>query len=346
MEYIIIFITIASFVILYFFIKNALVNFSKEFRGEAKQDRIDQLEKASDEKSEMTGTFIKQQKDVDEKLKDVVKSLTSMNSTNKQILNYTGELENLQSIFNNPKHRGIWGEDQLNHILSNFLNPELFETQYTYKNGDIVDAIIRVGDSIIPIDAKFPLANYNKFLDASKKDDKLLKSNYETAFKKDLKNRINETSKYINASENTLNFAFMFIPAEGLYYDILNSKVGVDVNERNMMEYAREKKVSMISPLTIYPLIQITLQNSQHLQFNENIDKFKKAFNLFSKSMNAYTDLHIKLGKSLSASVNHYNNTSKKYTQMDKGVKQITSNESSLINDNQIFENVENPDLE
>lgn len=340
MEYINILLIIFLFTVMYFVIKNTLTNFSKELKDE----RIAKLKEDQENSDNITKKFLQQQKDVNKTLQDVVKSMTSQESTHKQILDFTGDLDNLQSIFSNPKQRGIWGEDQLTHILSNFLSPDLFETQYTFKNGDIVDAVIKVGSHIIPIDAKFPLDNYNRFLDANKEDDKLQKSEFEKAFKKDLKKRIDETSKYINASENTLNFALMFIPAEGLYYDILNSKIGLDVNERNMMEYAREKKVSMISPMTIYPLIQITLQNSQYLQFNENIDNFKKAFNLFTKSMNAYTESHLKLGKSLSAAVGHYNNTNKKYTQMEKGVKQITSGESSLINQDQIIEDVERPD--
>ena len=355
MEFLLIIIVlIGSLFGLYFFIKKQIKSNSEErnkdieskldafyqaLKDENHKNLKDHLTDTKNDQSKITRTF-------GEQIKNVTKSLTEIDKTNKQILDYQGKLEDLQNIFSNPKQRGIWGEDQLEHILSNCLNPDLFEMQYRFHDGHQVDAIVRIGNHIVPIDAKFPLENYNKFLEAHKDNDEILIKKYEKAFKEDLKKRIDETSKYIKMTEGTLNFAYMFIPAEGLYYDIQNSKVGVQINERGMMDYAREKNVSIISPNTIYPFIQIVIQNSQQLQFNENIDKIKKDFLNFAKHMKSYTDLHIKLGKSLNSTVNHYKSTNTKYKQINKDVKQITSNEVTLIDQDQQLEDVENPDLE
>jgi len=320
-------------------IESKLDDFYEKFKDLSGKNLKDQLKDSKDDLFKITKVFNK-------KIEDVTKSLSDIGSTNEQILDYQSKLEDLQNIFSNPKQRGIWGEDQLEHILSNCLNPSLFEMQYKFNDGDQVDAIVKIGEHIVPIDAKFPLDNYNKLIEADKNDDETLKKDLEGKFRRDIKNRIDETSKYIKMTEGTINFAYMFIPAEGLFYDIQNSKVGVNINERGMMDYAREKNVMMVSPNTIYPFLQIVIQNSEQLHFKENFDTIKKDFSNFAKHMKSYTDLHIRLGKSLNATVNHYKSTNTKYKQINKDVKQITSNEVSLIDPEEQLEDVENINLE
>src|SRR3989338_4950136 len=154
---------------------------------------------------------------------EVTQELTGLKETNKQVLGFADQLENLQNVLQNPKHRGILGEYYLENVLKNVLPPGSYQMQYKFSDGDTVDAVVFVKDKIIPVDSKFSLENYNR---AIEEKDPERKVEYETAFKRDLKNRIDETSKYIKPKENTMDCAFMFIPAVGIYYDLLINKVG------------------------------------------------------------------------------------------------------------------------
>src|SRR3989344_2901218 len=148
---------------------------------------------------------------------EVTEKLTKLDETNKQVINFSGQLQNLQDILKNPKQRGILGEYYLETVLKNVLPPGSYQMQYPLgtdeKTGKdlIVDAVVFVDKRIIPIDSKFSLENYNRILEAR---DPAEKKRYESAFINDLKIRIDETSKYVKPEENTMDFAFMFIPSE------------------------------------------------------------------------------------------------------------------------------------
>ena len=137
--------------------------------------------------------------------------------------------------------------------MKNVLPPNAYQMQYPFKDGTIVDAAVITKDGIIPVDSKFSLENYNRILEAS---DKIERERYENAFANDLKIRIDETSKYVKPEEGTLGFAFMFIPSEAVYYDLLVNKVGaLKSNNVNLIEYASgKKKVIIVSPTTFHRL--------------------------------------------------------------------------------------------
>jgi len=138
-------------------------------------------------------------------------------------MGFAQQLQSLENILKNPKQRGILGEYYLETILKNVLPPRLYQMQYKFKNGEIVDAVVFVKDKIIPIDSKFSLENYNKM---AAETNPARKEELEKIFKIDLKNRIDETAKYIRPDEKTMDFALMFIPSEGIYYDLLINEVG------------------------------------------------------------------------------------------------------------------------
>jgi len=171
---------------------------------------------------------------------DVTEKLTKLDETNKQVVNFSSQLQSLQDILRNPKQRGIFGEYYLETLLKNAFSPKQYEMQHNLgkdeKTGKelIVDAVLFVGDKKIPIDSKFSLENYNRIVEEKNPAEK---ENLEKNFKQDLKNRIDETAKYIQPSKGTTDYAFMFIPAEGIYYDLLINKVGaIQVNTRLVRE--------------------------------------------------------------------------------------------------------------
>ncbi|MBW4061425.1 DNA recombination protein RmuC [Candidatus Saccharibacteria bacterium] len=254
---------------------------------------------------------------------EVTRDLTELKESNKQVLGITDELKLLQNTLQNPKQRGVLGEYFLQSVLENVLPPERFELQYKFSDGEIVDAIIRLDRGmILPVDSKFSLENYNRLVEETDiaKQDALIKG-----FKNDLKSRIDETSKYIRPSEGTMDFAFMFIPSEAIYYDLLINKVGtLQTNSRDLIEYAfRDKRVIIVSPTSFMAYLQTVLQGLRSLQIEEKAKEIQIRVGELGRHINAHEVFMQKLGVSLGTTVGHFNNAHKELKKMDKDVVKI-----------------------
>lgn len=262
-------------------------------------------------------------------VKDVTDKLKQLENTNKQVVDFTAQLQNLERVLSNSKNRGSLGEAGLEMILSNILPPQSYEMQYRFKNGEAVDAVIKIKDSLLPVDAKFSLENYRRIID---EQDVAKKSALEKDFKNDLKKRIDETSKYIRPSENTLDFAFMFIPAEGIYYDLLINEVGaVKVNTRNLIDYAfNERHVIIVSPTTFAAYLNTVLQGLRALKIEESAKEITAKVEDLGKHILNFDTYMQKLGNNLSTTVNAYNTAYKELNKIDKDVMKITSGEKII----------------
>jgi len=260
---------------------------------------------------------------------DVTEKLTKLDETNKQVINFSAQLQNLQDILKNPKQRGVLGEYFLEETLKNVLPPNSYQMQYPFKDGTIVDAVIFVKDKVIPVDSKFSLENYEKILNAG---DAEAREKLEKLFKQDLKNRIDETAKYVKPAEQTMDFAFMFIPSEAIYYDLLINKVGaVQVNTRDLIEYAfRDKHVVIVSPTSFLAYLQTVLQGLRAMQIEENAKEIMVNVAKLGKHITSYDEFMRKLGASMTTTVNHYNNAYKEFKKVDKDVVRIAGGESAV----------------
>lgn len=176
----------------------------------------------SENMSKTFATSTKINEEANKRIEDITKKLTQIEETNKQIKDIGGQLKGLENVLKNPKQRGNLGEYFLKELLENVFNSDQYQTQYTLDDVGIVDAALFIGGRVIPIDAKFPHDNYEKLTHSE--DDFSIKK-YSDALKKDIKARIDETSKYIVPELNTTDFAFMLIPAEGMYYDLFINKL-------------------------------------------------------------------------------------------------------------------------
>lgn len=256
-------------------------------------------------------------------IRDVTERLTKLDETNKQVVGFADQLRSLQDILKNPKQRGILGEYYLETVLKNVLPPGTFEMQYGFKDGAIVDAVIFVRDKIIPVDSKFSLENYNRILEAK---DEQEKTRLESAFREDLKNRIDETSKYIKPEEGTMEFAFMFIPAEAVYYDLLINKIGaIKSSTRDLIQYAAgEKKVMIVSPTTFLAYLQTVLQGLKALQIEESAKEIRKRVAELGRHLGSYEAYMQKLGAHLGTAVGMYNKAYKELGKVDKDVLRIS----------------------
>lgn len=296
---------------------------------------ISQLQQTMGDKLERNSQHMQQsvQKQLSESAKlvaDVTQRLTKLDETNRRVVDVADELKTLQNVLQNPKQRGGLGEYYLETVLANVLPPHVYETQYKFKDGEIVDAVIHLDKKrLIPIDSKFSLENYNRLIDEK---DKAHKEALIKVFKNDLKKRIDETAKYIRPSENTLDYAFMFIPSEAIYYDLLVNNVGATgTNARDLIEYAFiDKKVIIVSPTTLLAYLQTVMQGLRSLQIEEQAKDIQKRVGELKKHIEAHEVYMQKLGGSLGTTVGHFNNAHKSFAKMDKDVVKIADAEPSV----------------
>lgn len=260
---------------------------------------------------------------------DVTEKLTKLDETNKQVVNFSAQLQNLQDILKNPKQRGVLGEYFLEETLKNVLPPNSYQMQYQFKDGAVVDAVVFVKEKIIPIDSKFSLENYEKILNCKDAGER---EKLEKLFKQDLKNRIDETSKYVRPGENTMEFAFMFIPSEAIYYDLLINKIGaVHISTRNLIEYAFcDRHVIIVSPTSFLAYLQTVLHGLRALQIEESAKSIRVNVEKLNRHILNYDNFMKKLGVSMSTTVSHYNNAYKEFKKIDKDVVKITEGEAKV----------------
>jgi len=307
-------------------IKQDLTNLSGSI-----SDLKDGLQKQLDEKlgqnnKQMVAQFSESAKII----KDVTTKLTELEKTNQQVGNIAGELRVLQNTLQNPKQRGVLGEYYLTQVLENVLPPERYKLQYKFKNNDAVDAVVILEKGkVLSVDSKFSLENYNRLIEEENKAQRVV---YAKAFKADLKLRIDETAKYIRPNEGTMDFAFMFIPSEAIYSDLLTNKVGItNTSARDLIEYAfRDKNVIIVSPTTFMAYLQTVMQGLRSLQIEEQAKDIQLRVGELGRHIATYETYMHKLGGSLGTTVNHYNNAHKELRKIDKDVIKIANTTQSV----------------
>lgn len=304
-------------------LKTDIDNVSKtlsDLKETLNRDINDRIDKNSEI---MQQSLLKQHKESSRLITDVTQRLTKLDETNKQIFNVTDELRTLQSVLSNPKQRGVLGEYYLQTVLDNVLPKGSFQMQYKFSDGEIVDAVVFADKKrLIPIDSKFSLENYNRLLESK---DKVQRDKLAAQVKIDLKNRIDETSKYVRPQENTLEFAFMFIPSEAIFYDLLANTIGeAGTSSRDLIEYAfRDKKVIIVSPTTLLAYLQTVLQGLRSLQIEEQAKDIQKRVGDLGRHITSYDSFMQKLGKSIGTTVNTFNTAHKELKKIDKDIVKI-----------------------
>lgn len=250
--------------------------------------------------------------------------LVKLDATNRQVALGMEQIRGLEDILKNPKQRGILGEYLLETLLKNVFPPGQYQMQYAFKDGEIVDAAVFYGAEgerkIIPIDSKFSLENYNRLVEAKNDEER---GRFEKAFRADLKNRIDETAKYVRPHEDTMDFAFMFIPAEAIYYDLLVNRVGT-ASAQDLIEYAmKEKKVVIVSPTSFLAYLQTVIQGIRREHFHKEVEAIIKRVQDLGRHLKTYDSYFAKVGNHLGTTVNAYNAAAKELGKIDKDVLKI-----------------------
>jgi len=319
---------------LFFFLRNKPGENNNDTALQLLLSQINELSRTVDKKlgesqKEMTQTMRHQSSETSRIVADITEKITRLDETNKQVVSFADQLKNLQDILKNPKQRGILGEYYLETLLKNIMPPGSYQMQYPFPDGTIVDAAVFVKDKVIPIDSKFSLENYNRI---SETNDQAEKERLEKVFVNDLKNRIVETSKYIQPEEGTMDFAFMFIPHEAIYYDLLINKIGaVSEDTENLIQRAAGKyKVIIVSPTSFLAYLQTVLQGLKALQIEESAKDIIKRVGELGTHLRTYEEAHTKLGNALATTVNHFNKSNNEFKKIDKDVMRITGDALSI----------------
>jgi DNA recombination protein RmuC len=267
-------------------------------------------------------------------LRDVTERLTKLDETNKQVVSFADQLQSLQDILKNPKQRGILGEYYLETLLKNVLPPGSFEMQYRLGKDEagndlIPDAAVFIRDKVVPVDSKFSLENYNRIVGER---DPVERDRLEKVFVQDLKNRISETAKYIQPNLGTVDFAFMFIPHEAIYYDLLINKIGALKEETESLIHRAASKyhVIIVSPTSFLAYLQTVLQGLKALHIEEQAKEIIEKVGNLTTHLKVYAEQQDKLGKALGTVVNQYNISSKEFKKIDKDIMRLTNKEQSL----------------
>lgn len=259
-------------------------------------------------------------------IRDITTEITHVKETNRHVVDVAAQLKSLQQVLQNPKQRGVLGEYYLETVLKNVLPPGMYQMQFPFANGEIVDAVVFLDKKIIPIDSKFSLENYNRLVNCEPSERVM----FEKAFVNDLKMRIQETSKYIRPEENTMDFAFMFIPSEGIYYDLLVNSVGAGEEENLIQRAASKYKVVIVSPTSFLAYLQTVLQGLRALKIEEKAVEIQKRVGELGKHLSAYNEYMLAMGKSLGTTVNHFNKAHKELGKIDKDVLRISGESDGI----------------
>lgn len=260
---------------------------------------------------------------------DVTQRLAKLDETNRRVVDVADELKTLQNVLQNPKQRGVFGEYYLESVLANILPTKNFQMQYRFNDGLIADAVVFLDKGqMLAIDSKFSLENYNRMVQAKSKPER---EEWLKKVRNDLKGRIDETAKYIRPNEKTMDFAFMFIPSESLYYDLLIGDVGTGSSARDLIEYGfREKNVIIVSPTSFMAYLQTVLQGLRSLQIEEQAKDIQIQVGKLGRHISAFDAFMGKLGNSLGTTVNHFNNAHKELGKIDTDVVKIAGTNKSI----------------
>ena len=289
------------------------------------QQQLTEMGRSIDDKVHKMGKDVndsmhKQSSESQKLIKDITEEITSVKELGRQTAGFAEQLKSLQDVLKNPKQRGVLGEYYLETVLKNVLAPGMYKMQYAFKDKETVDAVVFIKDKIVPIDSKFSLENYNRLVNAAEQD----KPAYEKAFVNDLKLRIAETAKYIRPEEGTMDFAFMFIPSEGIYYDLLVNTIGGRENESLIHVAAVKHKVIIVSPTSFLAYLQTVLQGLNAMQIEKRAEEIQKRVELLGKHLNKYDEFYKKLGNSLGTTVSHFNSGYKELKKVDKDIYRIS----------------------
>lgn len=300
----------------------AILNLERRFT-----DLMTELKGTVDGKlTEIRGTFDKNSGQMYNQMTSFTKETVQIKQELQQVQEVMKGISTFQEFFKSPKLRGQWGEATLEHILSEFFPKELYQRQYLFSSGEQVDAILKLPNGkILPIDAKFNFDNFRKMVETDSKDEKEI---FRKKFLEDAKIEVQRISgKYILPSENTVDFALMYVPAEAVYYEINTAQ------DTDLVNFARSKKVIMVSPNTVYLTLKTIEDWVKDTQISKQTQEILKRLNKIQQDSEKLMEDFRKLGSHLKNASSAYESSEKRLSLFDEKVENLlnTTDEQKLI---------------
>lgn len=251
-------------------------------------------------------------------LRELQAKVASLEEGNKRVLDMSEGIRELQGILKAPKLRGTQGELWLEELLNQVLPPTCVKMQHRFRTGEIADALLTLRDGFsVAIDAKFSLENFSRMLEAEGEAERAV---HAKALASDIKKRVDEiTKKYLRPEEGTLDLAFMYVPAESVYYHAFVEQVA----GQNLMQYAHEHKVIPVSPATLYPFLQVVLQGLRGLQIEEQAQELQKGLSSVATDIRTFAEDYRKVGQ-------HLSNASKSYEGSQRRLARVATRVETL----------------
>jgi DNA recombination protein RmuC len=241
----------------------------------------------------------------------VQKSLGGLEEANRRIYEVGKDIASLQEILRAPKLRGGLGEFLLEDLLAQVLPPDHFSTQYSFRSGEKADAVIKLGNSLVPVDAKFPLENFKRALQAASDEERTRAKKQFTA---DVKKHIDAIAqKYILPDEGTYDFALMYIPAENVYYETIIKDESAC--EKSLSEYALSKRVMPVSPGSFYAYLQAIVLGLKGMKVEERAKEIIRYIGRLQGDFTRFRDEFDLLGKHLGHAQSSYQNADRRLEQ-------------------------------
>ncbi|MFA5430017.1 MAG: DNA recombination protein RmuC [Candidatus Omnitrophota bacterium] len=246
--------------------------------------------------------------------------LARVEEVNRRIYEIGRDISSLQELLRAPKFRGKFAETFLENLLSQVLPPDFFQAQYRFRTSDTVDAVIRLGERLLPVDAKFSLENFQKM---TAEPQEQARAALKKKFVSDVKDRTDEiASKYILPAENTYDFAFMYIPAENVYYEIIATE--------DLLSYLISRRVYPVSPLTFYAYLQIICLGLKGLRVEENAERILKTIASLSGEINKFRDDYQLVGRHLQDAGRKYEESSRKLEKLAEKIASVDRQENDV----------------
>jgi DNA recombination protein RmuC len=251
---------------------------------------------------------------------DVQRSLGGLEEANRKIYEVGKDIASLQEILRSPKLRGGLGEFFLEDLLAQVLPPQHFTTQYCFRSGEKVDAVIKLGSSLVPVDSKFPLENFKRIIDTTVDEEQ---ARAKRQFATDVRKHIDAiATKYILPDEGTYDFALMYIPAENVYYEIIIKDDSTD--EKSLSTYAMSKRVVPVSPNCFYAYLQAIVLGLKGMTIEQRAKEIIECLSRLQGDFTRFRDEFGLLGKHLGHAQSSYQSAEKRFEQF--GQKLVSAN--------------------
>ncbi len=253
---------------------------------------------------------------------DVQKNIGELSEATRRIFEVGKDIATLQEILQPPKLRGGLGEQFLGELLSQILPPDFYTLQYPFSSGERVDAVIRLGERLVPIDSKFPLDNFKRLFECKTDEEKKAA---QKMFQRDVKKHIDDiASKYILPQEGTYDFALLYIPAENVYYETITKDEGFG-EEKGILTYALKKRVIPVSPNSFYAYLQVIVLGLRGLKIEKDAHRILKSLSGLNKELESFQADFQLVGRHLTNAMNKYEEARRRLDKFGFKLEQIES---------------------